>query len=980
MRYCVLGPVAAIDGAERLPIGGRLQRAVLAVLVAEAGHPVAADRIITDVWGDDADDRATASLYTYVSNLRRALGPARIVRDSAGYRLGLLDGDVIDAVEFEADVGRARRLLPDDPAGAAALLDAALESWYGRPYEGMEDVASLGPLIARLEEERIGARVDRVDAILRAGDVPPTGEVEQLCEDRPLDERVRALLMRTLYRAGRQADALRAFRDIRHRLVEELGIEPSKALVRLDEQILLQDPALDPVGERAPGHLPTFLTSFVGRRDERDHLKTMLGQHRLVTLTGPGGVGKTRLAVEVAATLRQRFGDGVWLVDLATVTASEAVAPAVAATLRVPFDDPTQAVDQIAAALASSEALLVLDNCEHLRDAVAEVAMRVLHSTPGVTILATSRVPLGVNGESRYALAGLDVSADDGPGDAERLFLERAAAVAETAIETVTGDPPANGETGGETAAVRSLCRQLDGIPLALELAAARRDVMSTAEITDLLVRRFAVLVDDQQPRHLHRSLEATVGWSWGLLDPVERRAFAELGVFDGPFTIDAAVDVFADVDDAVEALALLERLVTASLVVRVAGAPTRYRLLETLRAYARDRLDDAGNRADVEQRHDDHYVDRCRSLADEFFGRGRVPATETIGAELADHLSTWRRGIERDPARVLPLAWPLGNYWMFEGRLAEGETELRRLLAATSSDTPSDTHSDMRIARADALVIAGWIEVFRNRLDVAVGWTDEALDTYRASGDRRRLAFGLARAGHWAFASGDGARGVSLLQEALALCDEIGFEDGKAWPIVLLAQARRWSGDESPEVREMLLDARRRFVETGETYGQIHADMLLGSCYEFPPQERLRFGEEMVELSARPGGENLMRPIALHNVAYPLHELGEHERANEFNRAAVRSSVATGATMDLGLALIQAATFAAADGPPDRVVRLAAAGRAHFGMEMAPFQRRMLDPVLAAARLQLGDVHVDELERIGSALSAQEAADLALA
>ena len=165
-------------------------------------------------------------------------------------------------------------------------------------------------------------------------------------------------------------------------------------------------------------------------------------------------------------------------------------------------------------------------------------------------------------------------------------------------------------------------------------------------------------------------------------------------------------------------------------------------------------------------------------------------------------------------------------------------------------------------------------------------------------------------------------------MQEALALCDEIGFEDGKAWPIVLLAQARRWSGDESPEVREMLLDARRRFVETGETYGQIHADMLLGSCYEFPPQERLRFGEEMVELSARPGGENLMRPIALHNVAYPLHELGEHERANEFNRAAVRSSVATGATMDLGLALIQAATFAAADGPPDRVVRLAAAGR----------------------------------------------------
>ena len=802
-----------------------------------------------------------------------------------------------------------------------------------------------------------------MDAVLRAGDIPPTGEVEQLCEERPLDERVRALLMRTLYRDGRQADALRSFRDIRHRLVEELGVEPSKALVRLNEQILLQDTSLDPVGERAPGHLPTFLTSFVGRRDDGEHLKTLLGEHRLVTLTGPGGVGKTRLAVEVAAMLRQRFGDGVWLVDLATVTAPDAVAPAVAATLHVPFDDPAQAVDQIAAVLDSCEALIVLDNCEHLHDAVAGIATHLLRATVGVTILATSRVPLRVNGESRYALAGLEVSADGGPGDAERLFLERAAAVA---------DRTADRATHGDEDAVRSLCRQLDGIPLALELAAARRDVLSTEEITDLLVRRFAVLVDHHQPRDLHRSLEATVGWSWGLLDPVERRAFAELGVFDGPFTLDAATDVFAGVDDTVEVLALLERLVAASLVVRVAGAPTRYRLLETLRAYAHDRLDDAGDRAGVEQRHDDHYVARCRSLADEFFGRGRVAATEAIGAELADHLSTWRRRIEREPVRVLPLAWPLGNYWMFEGRLGEGEAELRRVLDATSSDTS--------VARADALIIAGWIETFRNRMDVAIGWTDEALGTYRASGDQRRIAFGLARAGHWAFASGDGGRGVSLLQESLALCDEIGFDDGKAWPTVLLAQARRWSGDESAEVREMLLDARRRFVETAETYGQIHADMLLGSCQEFPPQERLRFGEEMVELSARPGGENLMRPIAFHNVAYPLHHLGETERAIEFNRAAVRSSLATGATMDLGLALIQAATFAAVDGPPDRVVRLAAAGRAHFGMAMAPFQHRLLDPLLADARRRLGDDHFDELERIGSALSAEEAAQLALA
>jgi len=957
MQYVVLGPIAALRDSVPVALGGPLQRAVLAVLLVDPGRPVGADRIIDDVWGDGADDHARASLHTYVSNLRGLLGKQRLVRDTAGYRLVLDDADEIDAVGFEHDLASARQMLPDDPGAASTLIAEALARWQGRPYEGMEDIESLAPEIARLEELRHTARLDRIDALLRAGDTPPTVEAQRLCDERPLDEVARAMLMRTLYRSGRQADALREFRDIRERLGDELGIEPSRALYELDEQILLRDTSLDARRSAAVGNLPPSLTSFVGRVDEQARLAELLRSHRLATVTGAGGVGKTRLAVEVASTVAHRFSDGAWIIDLAPVTSPSSVATTIAAVLQVPIDDPDRPVDALADALRGSSMLLVLDNCEHVVEAVAALVGAVLTVADTLTILATSRVALGVKGEQRFPLPGLSVSRGDEPGDAERLFLERSASVV---------GPDADVDT--PVAVVRNICEHLDGMPLALELAAARRDVLSVTEIADLLARRFAVLVDEGQPRELHRSLEATVGWSWGLLDEVQRRAFADLGVFEGPFTAPAAVAVLDGIGEPVAAVAVIERLVAASLVsvVPSSAQTTRYRLLETLRAYARDRLHESDRWAVVVERHDRFYVDRCGSLADDFFGRGRVAATNEVASGLPEYLAAWDRGLAADPVEVLPLGWPLGNYWLFEGRLAEGEMELQRLLDATAADES--------LGRADTLVIAAWMAVYRNRLDAAIAWTDEALAIYRLSNDERRIAYGLARAGHWAFAGGDGANAVAMLQESLARCESSGFEDGKAWPIVLLAQARRWAGDESAEVREMFLDARRRFIETGEPYGQIHTDMLLGASYEFPPEERLRFAQEMVELSNRPGGENLMRPIALHNLAYPVWDLGDHERAEGLNRAAIRSAEATGATMNLGLALIQAATFAG-DDEPERTVTLAAAGLAHFGMEMAPFQRRMLDPVLDRARSRLGDDRYQELFRIGNAMSPQEAA-----
>jgi predicted ATPase len=936
------------------------------MLLVEPGRAVSVDRMITEVWGDEADPGAAASLYTQVSNLRRLLGKDRIVRDASGYRLSLLDGDEFDASAFDTDVARYRRVAESDPAGAVKRFDGALRRWRGRPFEGLEDVPELTAEIVRLDELRADVEMDRFDAMLRAGGIPPVGDVEALCRRRKMDERPWALLMRTQYRAGRHAEALRSYAEVRRLFGAEMGIGPSPSLKRLEEQILLHDPALDPTPQVTPTNLPGYLTSFVGRVAEQRLVGEAVRDHRLVTVMGPGGVGKTRLATEVASSLTARFPDGVWLVDLAQVGEGMPVGPAVAAGVGVPAASTDEGVDGVVAAIRTGTVLIVLDNCEHVRAPVARAAESLLADVPGLTILATSRRALDVPGEVRFTLDGLGVGSPDtseaGRGDAESLFIERSAQI-----------EPRLGQDEKASSAITAICEHLDGMPLALELAAARSDVLSPAEIADLLTHRFAVLVDDRQRRDLHRSLEATVGWSYGLLDPSERKAFATLGVFEGPFTASAAAAVLG-FENHREAIMMIERLVAASLVKvdsREERATT-YRLLETLRGYARDRLEESGGRSDAIRGHDDYYLGVCDGLWREFYGAGRVDATRQIALELAEYLAVWDRNAAVDPPSVLPLAWPLGNYWLFGGGLGEGEKRLTRLLEETTADGS--------LARADALTVTGWIMAYRNRWDQSMAWTSEAIAAYRASGEDMRLAYALARGGHWAFGVGKGEAATGMLHESLEICDRIGYEDGKAWPTVLIAQARRWSGDTDPEIRDLFLEARRRFIEMGESYGQIHADMILVTFREFSIEERLRFANEMVELAQRHGGESLMRPIAFHNLAYPTWQVGERERAQGLNRLAIRSAMATGATIDLGLGLIQAATFAAERGNAEQAAMMFGAGSTHFGMDMAPFQQEDLAPAVELAQKAIGDTRYEELYRIGSAMSAEEAAEYALA
>jgi len=380
----VLGPLAVYDGDAALLLGGPRQRSVLALLLLAAGRVVSTDRIVTEIWGDNPPDGARDSLYTYISNLRGVLGRDRIVRGDGGYRLDPQDGDTIDAIECEAGLERARRLVGSEPTRAIDLIESSLEGWRGRPYEGFEDLQQITPEAARLEEMRLRAIEDRIDAELRAGGKPAVSDVEMLSKEHPYRERLWELLARSLYRAGRQAEALRTFARLRRILAEELGLEPSPSIVRLEEQILLQDPALEPGGVPPPTNLPTPVSSFIGRGDEMTRLDEAIHDHRLVTVVAPGGAGKTRLAVEAGWRLQAGFPDGVWLVDLAQVPGSDAVAEAVAAALRIVKSPGGDRLEDLVSRLRLHVALIVLDNCEHVAAAAGELAVRLLQAAPGV--------------------------------------------------------------------------------------------------------------------------------------------------------------------------------------------------------------------------------------------------------------------------------------------------------------------------------------------------------------------------------------------------------------------------------------------------------------------------------------------------------------------------------------------------------------------------------------------------------------------
>ncbi len=708
----ILGPVQAVWAGRDVPLGGPKQRAVLALLLLDAGRTVPAGHLAEALWQGSPPAGASKTLRSYVSRLRGLLGPeVAVVARGGGYAL-MAGPDLVDAGRFERLIGAGQGALGlGEAAVAAGRFSEALALWRGRALADVADVEPLALEGARLEELRLVAVEGRAEASIALGlHGEVIGELERLVAEYPVRERLWRLLVLALYRAERQGDALAAYRRARGVLAEELGLEPGEELRELAQAVLRQEvPAVPPRAERHG--LPVQLTSFLGREEELAALDRLLGRARLVTLTGAGGAGKTRLAVELAAGAVGRFPDGVWLADLAAVTDPELVPSRVMEALGVRQSGDLPVIEALRYRLRSAELLLVLANCEHLLGACAQLAGELLGSSPGLRVLATSREPLGVAGEAVFVVPPLTVPAEQADeaaialSPAVRLFTDRAAAAR------------AGRDAAAVAGTVAGICRALDGLPLAIELATARTSALSVAEIEQHLADKFRFLAYRRPVAGArHQALKTAIGWSYELLPEPERSFFRALSVFAGGFRLTAAAALCCAGDEAA-ALDLVDSLVSKSLVVaEISVAGTRYRLLETIREYATGQLSEAGEADRARRRHATAYLglaERERDLA--------VLAGEHDNFRAALEWSLAREG-EIGPR----LAAALGSFWLARGLYQEGQSWLERAVAAVASGGR---------LRADLLRLLGTVLYAAGDLERASATLAEGMRAAEAAG-----------------------------------------------------------------------------------------------------------------------------------------------------------------------------------------------------------------------------------------------------
>lgn len=684
IEVLLLGAVELRVDGRAVALGGRRQRALLALLALDAGQVVPVDQLVDELWAGEPTDGAETTVRSYVSRLRRSLeGIADVERNDRGYVLRVA-GAAVDALEFERLVREGGDWLARGAARRAReRLSAGLRLWRGRPFGDVGGEGALAAAADRLEEVRLLALERRIEADLGLGrGAEVVDELEALVGEHPFRERLWQHLMLALYRAGRQADALAAYHRARAALDEQLGIEPGAELRALEAAILRQDV---PDVARAPEAptLPTTLTTFIGRASELESVGRLVSTHRLVTLTGVGGVGKTRLAIEAAREAADSFPDGVWFADLAPLADPDLVRPTVAAVLGIRDQARAAGAGATLAQLGDRELLLVLDNCEHLREACAELAEGLLASAPAARILATSRMILGVPGELDFPVPPLALPEPGGGAeprsDAVDLFIERARAAR-----------PNLPDDAGTREAVGRIVADLDGLPLAIELAAARAKALTVPDIAAGLDDRFRFLVSWRRLASArHRTLAEAMAWSFDLLAEPEQALLERLAVFAGGFDLEAVAAVALH-GDAGQALDAIQRLTEASLVSLdpEARGVSRYRLLETVRQYAADRLAAAGRTTEVRAAHARYFATVAETTpvrgADQARGIARLDLElDNLRAAIETAIEAGDRVLERR------LAAALWRYWQVRGHLAEAQT---RLLAALEGGDGEDT------------------------------------------------------------------------------------------------------------------------------------------------------------------------------------------------------------------------------------------------------------------------------------------------
>ncbi|MFI8003353.1 AfsR/SARP family transcriptional regulator [Streptomyces sp. NPDC086010] len=998
MRFGVLGPLMVWDAEGReVRVPEAKVRALLADLLASDEGPVSADRLIRDLWDDVPPGNPRAALQAKISQLRRVVGRDRVVRQPPGYRLRLYDGDEVDAVRFRALATEAR--LVQDPRSRAALLTEALELWRGPAYADFANGGLARGAAQRLAEQRVSVREDQAEARLEARDhTLLAGELADLVTRHPLRERLRAVQMKALYATGRQSEALASYDDLRCRLVEELGVDPSPELTALHAAVLRQDPELSavpaaaavspapaaaaasasgdatgpcaaagaadaapavtaavpssaappvtsaepdtaalsaapagsgraaaegPAGGAWPGsrsNLPVPLTPLIGRHQALDQLSRLLAEKRLVTLTGPGGVGKTRLAVAAASAGRDgaRAGepaDGTWLVEFSAIRAGTPadLAQVVAATLGIRDDTPrsmpgtgspvASLPHRLAAALRDRRTLLVLDNCEHVVDAAAGLTDLLLRTAPGLRVLATGQQPLGLAGEAVFLVEPLP------PADAARMFMERVAAAA-------PGFPRApEDQDESELRAVAEICRRLDGIPLALELAATRVRALGVRGLATRINDRFRVLTLGQRGAPARQqTLRAVIDWSWELLSAPERIVLRRLAAHSDGCDLEAAEAVCSgDGVTGEEVLDLVTRLVDRSLVSVVHGPiGPRYRLLESVAAYATEQLHEMEDFEAVRDRHLRHYRALAEQAEPRLRGTGQRTWLARLDAEAGNLRTALDEAVRRagagDPEEAARLVTALAWWWLLRGRLTEGRRSLESVRAASAA---VGEPAELTVLRTAFALLTG-DHVAAGSLAARAG-DPAAGGRFRAAGDavpepvRRARAVWLCAYG--LFSAGDTVEAGELNSYALSLFSAADDPWGTAAALGLRATLSLVRGDLDGLGRDGLRSARI-FRELGDRWGELQTVSPLAALAEIKgdyedaesrQREGLRMARELgleAEVSARLSGLGRLALLAR-----------DWDRARDLHEQARRIAVEQGYTYGeihsgMGLAL----------------------------------------------------------------------------
>lgn len=779
LEFNVLGPLRVFRGEREIEITAPMQRRLLLRLLLDANTALSLDRLQETLWPGTEDDKAKA-LRFHVSKLRDLIDPDRsdlIATVGDGYEIRI-DPDQVDAHRFVSAVDRAHSLVHDDPTTTLSLLDEALGSWRGTPYPEAESV-DFTPEVTRLKETRLRAIENRLEAMLELGrHEEAVEELGVLVTQHPLREKLRGQQMLALYRSGRAAEALRAYEKAKQTLGEELGIEPSPALAELEEKILFGEAELlrAPVAQPTVSMVPAPTNKLIGRGRELSDIEELIGESRLVTLIGIGGVGKTRLAQEFARDA-QHGHEAVWWVELAGAQTADEVVDEVMESIGATPRTGESNVDAVVSYLERRRALVVLDNCEHLADPVARLVSTILEMAPAVTFLITSRIPLRLTGESLYRVPRLETrstgdDAESGISPAARFLAELAA----TRGQRI--DP-------GDLGTIASIATRLEGVPLALELAVARLAVLTPTELDRRLEESLAVLGSTglDQPEH-RQTMSSTIDWSVELLSESAASLFARLGVFKGGATIEAIESVCGNGDPiSGTTIATIEELVSASLIEKhTADGHTRFTMLDAVADVARTRMAQSPVATRAHQEHASYYADFSERSAEELIGIDQSfhfarfdVEEENLRAGLA-----WAR--DHDPNAAVRLVVGLGEYLFRRGRYGEAQRILQDVI-----DLP-----DVDETPALAAVIGTLAE-----LDVLVGDTSSArklVDRQLSVADSSSAFTALVRArlteSSILWSEGQTRRSVEVLAAAL---DDLGPRSDPLAVYVLRQLGRRY-------------------------------------------------------------------------------------------------------------------------------------------------------------------------------------------